>query len=310
MANSQPVVGAFKRALRDSNASPKVRKALLEAGIVESHLQNLSYGDRDSVGPLQQRPSQGWHNARNPYKAALDFIRQAQPLAGKYASAGELAQAVQRSAYPGRYQQHSGEAQALLRGGSYGKGSYSNSVSKALTPPDNKAQIALGLLGFGGLGGYGGGDPLTSALLQAKQGTPTTPVKGPQPTATDVRSIASRATAISREHLPYQWGGGHGATPAGPGVPVDCSGAVSRLLGVKPRVSGDYTKFGQAGKGRNLTIYANGQHVLMGIRGRDGVEHFWGTSATNPSGGAGWIPRSQISPQYLKGFVARHPAGQ
>jgi len=34
--------------------------------------------------------------------------------------------------------------------------------------------------------------------------------------------------------------------------------------------------------------------------------HFFGTSQTNPGGGAGWIPRGAISPQYLKGFTARH----
>jgi hypothetical protein len=53
-----------------------------------------------------------------------------------------------------------------------------------------------------------------------------------------------------------------------------------------------------------VTIYANAKHVLMEING-----HFWGTSATNPGGGAGWIPRSAISPQYLRNFTARHPAG-
>src|SRR5690349_2194319 len=101
MAYDPKVISAFERALRATKSGPKVRKALLEAGIVESGLRNLNYWDRDSLGPLQQRPSQGWQNARDPYKAALDFIRQAQPIAGKYGTAGQLAQAVQRSAFPG-----------------------------------------------------------------------------------------------------------------------------------------------------------------------------------------------------------------
>jgi hypothetical protein len=120
----------------------------------------------------------------------------------------------------------------------------------------------------------------------------------------DVQRIVEGATKIDREHLPYKWGGGHGPTPAKPGVPVDCSGAVSRLLGVNPRVSGQFESFGQAGRGQHVTIYANAKHVLMEING-----HFWGTSGTNPGGGAGWIPRSAISAQYLKNFTARHPAG-
>src|SRR6202047_1419939 len=32
----------------------------LAAALQESQLQNLDYGDRDSVGVFQQRPSQGW----------------------------------------------------------------------------------------------------------------------------------------------------------------------------------------------------------------------------------------------------------
>jgi hypothetical protein len=35
--------------------------------------------------------------------------------------------------------------------------------------------------------------------------------------------IVSRAKQIDAERLPYKWGGGHGATPAGRGVPLDCS---------------------------------------------------------------------------------------
>lgn len=119
-----------------------------------------------------------------------------------------------------------------------------------------------------------------------------------------VRKLFERAASIDAEQLPYKWGGGHGPTPAKPGVPLDCSGAVSRLLGVNPRVSGQFETFGKPGRGKSVTIYANEGHVLMEINGR-----FWGTSATNPGGGAGWIPRSAISPGYLKRFTARHPAG-
>ena len=44
--------------------SPRIRKALLEAMAVESNFRQINYGDRDSLGVLQQRPSQGW----GPYK--------------------------------------------------------------------------------------------------------------------------------------------------------------------------------------------------------------------------------------------------
>ena len=186
--------------------------------------------------------------------------------------------------------------------GSAPKVGYTNAKPSSVGS-DAKTQIALSLLGMGNLGGYGG-DDLTSSLIQAAQQKKVkpAPVSGPQPTGSDISSIVTRAKQIDKERLPYKWGGGHGATPAGPGVPVDCSGAVSRLLNVSPRVSGQFEKYGKPGKGKSLTVWANGRHVLMEING-----HFWGTSASNPGGGAGWIPRSQISDGYLKGFVARHP---
>jgi hypothetical protein len=117
-------------------------------------------------------------------------------------------------------------------------------------------------------------------------------------------SILQRADALNAQHLPYRWGGGHGSKPVNPykAVPVDCSGAVASVLGIDPRVSGEFEKFGKPGVDpKGVTIYANGRHVLMSIAG-----HFFGTSASNPGGGAGWISKSQISPAYLKGFVARH----
>ena len=140
------VAKEFLRALRDTGAHPKTKKALFEAGLVESGLRNLNYGDRDSKGPLQQRSSQGWKNARDPYKAALDFIRQAEPQRGKYGSAGQLAQAVQRSAFPGRYDQQAKQAVDILM--RHGGGSVSPSQPSVQTirgkdrSPERKALLA------------------------------------------------------------------------------------------------------------------------------------------------------------------------
>jgi hypothetical protein len=115
----------------------------------------------------------------------------------------------------------------------------------------------------------------------------------------------ARADALNARHLPYQWGGGHGSKPVDPfdAVPVDCSGAVSSVLGINPRVSGEFTKWGKPGDGggKGVTVAANGHHVIMKING-----HWFGTSRSNPGGGAGWIPQDQISPQYLAGFTLRH----
>jgi hypothetical protein len=121
----------------------------------------------------------------------------------------------------------------------------------------------------------------------------------------DLAAVAAqRASAIDKQRLPYSWGGGHGGkTSIHDPVPLDCSGAVSKVLGIDPRVSGQFGKWGSPGDGggKGVTVYSNGHHVLMKING-----HFFGTSGTNPGGGAGWIPQQAISPGYLKGFTARH----
>lgn len=122
-----------------------------------------------------------------------------------------------------------------------------------------------------------------------------------------VQTAVQNANLIDSKHLPYLWGGGHGGkvSPKNTG-PLDCSGAVSAVLGIDPRVSGDFEKFGSAGRskdGKGINIYANSGHVLMEIDG-----HFFGTSKSNPGGGAGWIPRSQLSGSYLKNFTVRHLA--
>lgn len=108
---AQPrVVEGFLRACVDLAASDRLRLALFEAGIVESNLRDLPGGDRDSVGPLQQRPGGDWPRGvaprRDPYLAALAFLRVARRMVSSQpagATAGQIAQAVQRSAYPKRY---------------------------------------------------------------------------------------------------------------------------------------------------------------------------------------------------------------
>ena len=296
-AAQRGVLSAFNRAANDLGASPKERKALVESGLVESNLQNLSYGDRDSLGALQQRPSSGYRNALDPYKAAKDFLVRARQANRPGTSAGTLAQSVQRSAFPARYDQQSARAASLL-----GQPSASGARTRTIPGTDNSAQRAALISNF--LTDKNP-DTLDFALgIRALKDTPATTTQiGARGASGGLKAVMGRANALNRQHLPYQWGGGHGSTA--PGQPLDCSGAVSKVLGINPRVSGQFASWGAPGQGKNVTIYANQQHVLMEING-----HFWGTSASNPGGGAGWIPRSAISPAYLKNFTARHPPGE
>jgi hypothetical protein len=103
---------------RKLGASDKVMLALFEAGYVESDFENLSYGDRDSVGFLQQRPSAGWgtvEECMNVEHATTMFVERAMQIQSRYGSAGELAQAVQVSAFPSRYDLRKADALALIK---------------------------------------------------------------------------------------------------------------------------------------------------------------------------------------------------
>jgi hypothetical protein len=307
----QNVIRAFRKAIKVKRASPREAKALFEAGVTESDLRNLGYGDRDSLGALQQRPSSGYRHATQPYLAALDFLTQAHQANTQGGSAGQLAQRVQRSAFPARYDQNAAAAERFLAGAQLGTPGATRTTTSTTSIAPAADRARRGALAQFVLAGAKA-DPLALATNYAKLGQQTQTTKvtttsgGGLGAAGSFQAVFEKAAAINNRHLPYQWGGGHGPTPAKPGVPVDCSGAVSEVLGVSPRVAAQFKNYGQAGRGRSVTIWAarDGHHVLMEING-----HFWGTSATNPGGGAGWIPRGAISSQYLSGFVARHPPG-
>jgi hypothetical protein len=99
-------------------ASDKVMLALFEAGLVESNFENLDYGDRDSVGFLQQRPSAGWGTVaqcRDVAYATTSFVTRAKQIEDNYWTAGRLAQGVQVSAFPTRYDAREADARALIK---------------------------------------------------------------------------------------------------------------------------------------------------------------------------------------------------
>ncbi|TDV57558.1 hypothetical protein [Actinophytocola oryzae] len=100
-------------------ASDKVMLAAFEAGWVESHMNNLPCGDQDSLGVFQQRPSQGWGTTEQIMDveyAATKFFDEAirnEPLHPDDTS-GLLAQSVQHSCCPERYDQAEDKARAML----------------------------------------------------------------------------------------------------------------------------------------------------------------------------------------------------
>ena len=85
----------------------------------ESKLENLSGGDRDSIGLFQQRPSQGWgtrEQIANPRYAANAFYTSLLKVRGwQKMRVTEAAQTVQRSAHPEAYEKWAGKSEVLAR---------------------------------------------------------------------------------------------------------------------------------------------------------------------------------------------------
>ncbi|QGH76368.1 tape measure protein [Streptomyces phage Daubenski] len=84
----------------------------------ESGIRNLKYGDRDSIGLFQQRPSQGWGTVEqilNPSYAATQFFKHLLAMKGRgKLSLTQQAQAVQRSGFPGAYAKWEDMARAVV----------------------------------------------------------------------------------------------------------------------------------------------------------------------------------------------------
>jgi hypothetical protein len=83
----------------------------------ETHLRNLPYGDRDSLGLFQQRPSQGWGTpaqVQDPSYAAGKFFDHLVTVPNwESGRLTDVAQAVQRSGFPEAYQKWSDTAQSI-----------------------------------------------------------------------------------------------------------------------------------------------------------------------------------------------------
>ena len=104
---------------------------------------------------------------------------------------------------------------------------------------------------------------------------------------------------------PYSYGGGHTSFRS---LGYDCSGTVSYALhGAKlvhmPLASGDLMSWGKRGRGRWITVYANGGHAFMQVAGIRLDTSRQGDSR----GGKG--PRWRKLLTATPGYTQRHPRG-
>jgi hypothetical protein len=170
----------------------------------------------------------------------------------------------------------------LVTGGLLGASSASAQTGGAVAPGSSAVPATSGPVGKAKL--------LPNGKAVAPEGAP----------AAVVNAIAA-GNRIRKK--PYVYGGGHQSFEA---AGYDCSGAVSYVLNAagmlaSPIPSGPMMSWGEPGKGRWITVFANGGHAYAKIAGLR-----WDTSAMG-SGGNG--PRWRATKRPAKGFAVRHAAG-
>jgi hypothetical protein len=96
---------------------PRAASIALATAYQETGIRNLDYGDRDSVGLFQQRPSQGWGTKKqlmDPDYAAGKFYDALVKIKNwQTDDINDVAQKVQRSGHPEAYNDHEADARVL-----------------------------------------------------------------------------------------------------------------------------------------------------------------------------------------------------
>lgn len=127
---------------------PRAWQIAIQAGMTESGLRSLNYGDRDSQGIFQMRPSMGWGSVAqvtNPTYAVNKFydVLESVPDWEKHRP-GDSAQYVERSGFPDRYHRWESMAVHLVEnlGDVVDAAGCGEGVGAAL-PPNERAATAI-----------------------------------------------------------------------------------------------------------------------------------------------------------------------
>jgi len=118
LSTEQAENAALIVAVAESRGLPaRAATIALATAYQESKLRNITYGDRDSLGLFQQRPSQGWgteEQVLDPYHSTNAFYDALVKIKGyRDLEITVAAQRVQRSAYPDAYADHEADARVL-----------------------------------------------------------------------------------------------------------------------------------------------------------------------------------------------------
>jgi cell wall-associated NlpC family hydrolase len=270
-----------------ADATRKELLAAAETGLVEApNFENPAGGDADSEGWRQERTSiygTGPTGPRNVKASADRFYKELRtdPGAASAATAGMAAQAAQGSAFPERYDEVKPQANAIVK--AFERGGLRHKQQAKLGATRQRAQ-RLGLR-VGRSQAYG---------------------PAPKRVVTRFKAIKAAAGALTKRHIPYVWGGGHGSVESAP-TGLDCSGAVSWVLNKAgilktPLTSGSMGEVLKPGPGA-VTVFYNPTHTFMKIG-----NEYWGTSVGD-SGAGGLGPHPAPSASYLAQYSVGHVPG-
>ncbi|GHF77276.1 C40 family peptidase [Streptomyces filamentosus] len=223
----------------------------LATALQESGLRNLTWGDRDSLGLFQQRPSMGWGTANeilDPVHASTKFYEGLRQVSGwQSLSVTQAAQAVQKSGFPEAYAKWEPLATALQKAiepllpktGGGGGGASPSPV------PDGPAPGSTGGCAADGDGTDFGTIP--AGALPEKYSIPAT---APREVQTAIR------WALGQLGTPYQWGGtctdSHGDTAM---ARCDCSSLMQQAYKAA-RVTLTRTTYTQVKEGKPVSADA------------------------------------------------------
>ncbi|MGW4995229.1 C40 family peptidase [Streptomyces mirabilis] len=225
----------------------------LATALQESGLRNLTYGDRDSLGLFQQRPSQGWGTANetlDPVHASTMFYEALEKVPGwQSLSVTQAAQAVQKSGFPEAYAKWEALATALQQaiepllsktGGASPSPSPSGSAGTGSAPTSTA----------GGCTSGGDGTDFGTIPPGAVPAGYKIPADAPPKVQTAIR------WALGQLDTPYQWGGSctdsHGPDPMGR---CDCSSLMQQSYKAAD-VTLTRTTYTQVKKGKAVSVDA------------------------------------------------------
>ncbi|MFD8087393.1 C40 family peptidase [Kitasatospora sp. NPDC059722] len=252
----------------------------LATALQESGLRNINYGDRDSLGLFQQRPSQGWGTPAQimqPVYASTKFYEALQQVSGwQSMTVTQAAQAVQRSGFPDAYAKWESLATALQKAiepllSPSGTASPPRGGSPMLAPAPSGGATASPSPSTGGCGtSTTGGDGTDFGTIPAGSlpAGYAIPADAPQQVQTAIR------WALGQLGTPYQWGGtcanSHGADPMGR---CDCS-SLMQMSYKAAGVSLERTTYDQVKQGAAVSADALKPGDLLFTRGTAAVpEH-------------------------------------